>query len=193
MPRVKAFDKNEALDKAMELFWRKGYSATSYSDLVEHLGINRQSIYDTFGDKQALYSLALDRFSQSSKQELEEQMRKHVSPKAKLRAFLKYQVANNVRDAGKGCFMINSSVELGNADTSIAAKACDNMQEVVSFLEGIIKEGQDKNEISQEHAPHAIALFIYTVLSGLKVNAKLLLPKQAYDDVLEVVFAALDR
>lgn len=192
MPRIKAFDKDEVLDKAMELFWRKGYNATSYNDLVEHLGINRQSIYDTFGDKQELYNLALDRFNVTSKQQLDEELSKYDSPKGKLRAFLRYIVANNLRDASKGCFMVNSSIELGHSDEEIASKACKSMQELVQFLEGIIQEGQNKGEISNKHTAHAIALYMHTVLSGLKVNAKLALPKQIYDDILNVAFEALD-
>lgn len=192
MPRIKAFDKDEVLDKAMELFWRKGYNATSYNDLVEHLGINRQSIYDTFGDKQELYNLALDRFTTTSKQQLDDELSKYESPKSKLRAFLRYIVANNLRDAAKGCFMVNSSIELGNSDQEVASKTCQNMQELVTFLEGIIQEGQQKGEISKKHTAHAQALYIYTLLSGLKANARLALPKQMYDEILEVTFAALD-
>ena len=65
MPRVKLFDEKEVLTKAMNLFWRKGYSATSVQDLVNHLGINRGSLYDTFGNKEQLFnqSLALYRNS----------------------------------------------------------------------------------------------------------------------------------
>jgi TetR/AcrR family transcriptional repressor of nem operon len=54
MPRVKLFDENEVLNKAMNLFWKQGYSATSIQDLVSHLGINRASLYDTYGDKEKL-------------------------------------------------------------------------------------------------------------------------------------------
>ena len=55
MPRTKAFDEQEVLEKAMELFWKKGYYATSIQDLVNHLGINRASLYDTFGGKKKLF------------------------------------------------------------------------------------------------------------------------------------------
>ncbi len=64
MPRVKEFDPDQALDRAMELFWRKGYEATSVQDLVEHMGINRFSLYDTFGSKHELFMAALDRYSE---------------------------------------------------------------------------------------------------------------------------------
>ncbi len=62
MARHKEFDQDEALQKAMEAFWARGYEATSMQDLVEHMGINRQSLYDTFGDKHSLFLKALDRY-----------------------------------------------------------------------------------------------------------------------------------
>ena len=63
MARPKAFDVDQALERAMELFWRQGYLATSLPDLVEHMGIGRQSLYDTFGDKRQLFLQALDRYA----------------------------------------------------------------------------------------------------------------------------------
>ncbi len=61
MARQKEFDRDEVLHKAMEVFWTRGYEGTSIQDLVKHMGINRQSIYDTFGDKHSLFLQALDR------------------------------------------------------------------------------------------------------------------------------------
>src|SRR5258708_33708597 len=62
MARQKEFDRDEVLHKAMEVFWTRGYEGASVQDLVKHMGINRQSIYDTFGDKHALFLQALDRY-----------------------------------------------------------------------------------------------------------------------------------
>src|SRR5215208_4537603 len=62
MARHKEFDREEALQRAMEVFWSRGYEAASVGDLVKHMGINRQSLYDTFGDKHTLYLAALDRY-----------------------------------------------------------------------------------------------------------------------------------
>lgn len=60
--RPKEFDRDTVLDKAMELFWRQGYQGTSIQALVEHVGINRASLYATFGDKHRLYLEAMDRY-----------------------------------------------------------------------------------------------------------------------------------
>src|ERR1700730_2144482 len=62
MARQKEFDRDEVLHKAMEVFWSRGYEASSIQDLVKRMGINRQSLYDTFGDKHTLYLQALDRY-----------------------------------------------------------------------------------------------------------------------------------
>ncbi len=64
MARTKEFDPDAALQSALELFWRRGYEATSVADLVEHLGIGRASIYATFGNKHELYLKALDRYAE---------------------------------------------------------------------------------------------------------------------------------
>src|SRR5207344_3088285 len=61
MPRVKEFDEAEVLDQALELFRARGFKHTSFSDLVDELGVSRQSLYDTYGDKQTLYQTALKR------------------------------------------------------------------------------------------------------------------------------------
>ena len=62
MARTKEFDVDAALDRAIELFWAQGYEATSLNDLLDHMEIGRQSLYDTFGDKHALFLAALDRY-----------------------------------------------------------------------------------------------------------------------------------
>ena len=62
MPRPKSFDVDEVLDRAVDLFWVNGFAATSMADLVNHLGINRGSLYSTFGSKQELYERALERY-----------------------------------------------------------------------------------------------------------------------------------
>src|SRR5260370_37968341 len=85
MPRHKEFDQDQALHKAMEVFWSRGYEAASIQDLVRHMGINRQSIYDTFGDKHALYLQALDRYRAVESRRLIELLERPGSVKKSLR------------------------------------------------------------------------------------------------------------
>src|ERR1043166_7581204 len=85
MARHKEFDRDEALHKAMEVFWARGYEAASVQDLVEHMGINRQSLYDTFGDKHALYLQALDRYQEVELRKLFELLARPGSVRKALR------------------------------------------------------------------------------------------------------------
>ena len=70
MARPKAFDVERALDRAVEVFWTRGYEATSLCDLLEHMEIGRQSLYDTFGDKHGLFLAALERYRRAMSQSL---------------------------------------------------------------------------------------------------------------------------
>ena len=85
MARPKEFDRDQALHKAMEVFWSRGYEAASIRDLVEHMGINRQSLYDTFGDKHALYLQALDRYQEVETRKVFELLERTPSVKKALR------------------------------------------------------------------------------------------------------------
>src|SRR6266852_1410049 len=85
MARPKEFDRDQALQKAMEVFWSRGYEAASIQDLVKHMGINRQSLYDTFGDKHALYLQALDRYREVEGRKLLELLERPGSVKKSLR------------------------------------------------------------------------------------------------------------
>src|SRR5215207_11169722 len=85
MARHKEFDRDEALQRAMEVFWARGYGATSVGNLVRHMGINRQSLYDTFGDKHALYLQALDRYREVEGRQMFELLERPGSVKKALR------------------------------------------------------------------------------------------------------------
>ena len=117
MARQKAFDKEEVLDKAMYLFWKKGYNGTSMQDLVDHLGISRSSMYDTFGGKYKLFMNALSRYQ--SRQSLQIDMA--LTSEEDLKDFLKgffMGVVDECRqdEERKGCFTVNTSIELAPHD-----------------------------------------------------------------------------
>src|SRR6201986_4998640 len=85
MARHKEFARDEALHRAMEVFWSRGYEAASMGELVKHMGINRQSLYDTFGDKHTLYLAALDRYREVEGRKLFELLERPGSVKRALR------------------------------------------------------------------------------------------------------------
>src|SRR2546421_11571470 len=96
--RHKEFDRDETLQKAMEVFWSRGYEAASIEDLVKHMGINRQSLYDTFGDKHRLYLLALDRYREVEGRRIFELLEQPGPVKESLRRLFKGVVERSLCD-----------------------------------------------------------------------------------------------
>jgi TetR/AcrR family transcriptional repressor of nem operon len=106
MARPKEFDPDQALDRAVELFWRKGYEATSIQDLVEALGINRSSLYGTFGDKHALYLAAIDRYCEDVVAPRVAELDQAASPRAAIRQlFLSLPTRATRRRERRGCLL----------------------------------------------------------------------------------------
>ena len=121
MPSPKGYDRETILDRAIELFRRNGYSATSTADLVDALGVNRKSMYAEFGSKQELFEAALERYSDIN---LSRVLAPIEAPDANANsirdAFLGYAAASESRYNGLGCLMANTAVERAALDPGSA-------------------------------------------------------------------------
>src|SRR5712692_10611500 len=135
MARHKEFDRDEALHKAMEVFWSRGYEAASIQDLVKHMGINRQSLYDTFGDKHALYLQALDRYREVEGRKLFELLERPGPVKEVLRELFERVVEGSLCDRERrGCFIGNAMSELAARCPETAARTCCQLAAVEETL-----------------------------------------------------------
>ena len=121
MPAPKGYKREEVLDRAIELFRRNGFSATSTAELVEELGINRKSMYAEFGSKQDLFEAALERYSAIN---LSRVLGPIEAPDANAQtirnAFLGYASASETKYSGLGCLMANTAVERAALDPGSA-------------------------------------------------------------------------
>lgn len=110
MPRQKEFDPERVLEKAMGVFWEKGYHATSVRDLVERMGINRFSMYDTFGGKRQLFLAALDRYTRRTRDGMLGALERSDQGLPAIRQYLMSVVDEySARSGWRGCLMINSA------------------------------------------------------------------------------------
>ena len=113
MPRVKLFDEEEVLEKAMLLFWKKGYHATSIQDLAKFLKINRASLYDTYGGKKKLFDRAFNLYRTSGKERQIELLNTQISIKDTLRNIFQDTINYDFSDCDhKGCFIANTTTEM---------------------------------------------------------------------------------
>jgi len=193
MARHKEFNRDEALHKAMEVFWQRGYEAASIQDLVGHMGVNRQSIYDTFGDKHALYLQALDRYREVEGRRLVELLERPGSVKRSLRQLFGEVVDTAVSDRKhRGCFMVNATSELAGRCKETAARTCGNMATMEEAFYRALLRGRREGEIKGVQDPRAAARFFYCMLQGLILMAKARQDRQALNDVVKVTLSVLD-
>ncbi|WP_246236297.1 TetR/AcrR family transcriptional regulator [Flavobacterium ajazii] len=190
MARTKEFNEDQALDKAIEIFWHKGYNGTSAQDLVTHLELSRSSLYDTFGDKQKLFSKALRRYQKQGEDNIEKLLDESTDIKATLTIIFKQAVLESLEDRiTKGCFMVNSAVELAMHDEEIAKIVSDNRKTIEQIFFKAIKKGQNSGQISAQQDARILARFIFNNYSGIRVLARAgEKDKQFYGDILKAIF-----
>ncbi|MEN2400471.1 TetR/AcrR family transcriptional regulator [Flavobacterium sp. MC2016-06] len=191
MARTKEFNEDQALDKAIEIFWHKGYNGTSAQDLVNHLGLSRSSLYDTFGDKQKLFSKALKRYQTQGQDNVKKLLDESVDIKAAFTTIFKQAVLESLEDRiTKGCFMVNSAVELAMHDSEIDAIVGDNRKIMEEVFMKAVKKGQESGQISTKTEARTLARFIFNNYSGIRVLARAgEKDKQVYDDILKAMFS----
>ncbi|WP_264524945.1 TetR/AcrR family transcriptional regulator [Flavobacterium sp. N502536] len=193
MARTKEFNEDQALDKAIEIFWHKGYNGTSASDLVTHLGLSRSSLYDTFGDKQQLFVRSLERYQKNGQEQIAQLFEQSANIKETLLEVFKQAVLESLEDRiTKGCFMVNSSVELAMHDEGIAKIVQNNRQTMEEIFTKAVQKGQDAGHISTKNAARVLARFLFNAYSGVRVLARTgERDKQVYDDIVKATFSIL--
>lgn len=172
MARHKAFDREAALKAAMTVFWGKGYDATTTDDLLSAMGIARQSLYDTFGDKRALYLEALQAYSAGNVSAITEVFRKSASPVAAIRDVLFAVSAKGQEDRLRGCMGVQSISEFGALDSEVAAIGKMSSVMLRSTLERILAEAKAAREVPPSLDVRRAAKFLHAALLGMQVRAR---------------------
>jgi TetR/AcrR family transcriptional repressor of nem operon len=174
MPRVKLFDENEVLDKATELFWKKGYHATSIQDLVSFLGINRGSLYDTFGGKKELFDQAFQLYRTNNSNGITTFFESQKEVKKGFRKLFELGINDSVADKDhKGCFVVNTTTELIPGEDGVLKMVQENKKVFEEIFYTFLLKGQQNGEIPKTKNIKNISSLFYTFYSGLKVVAKI--------------------
>ena len=172
MPRVKEFDEAEVLDQALELFRARGFKHTSFADLVDELGVSRQSLYDTYGDKQTLYQTALQRYLDRSLDALRRKLDDSAPVRQVFTQFFEGMLAAQCDCGSPGCFMVNAMVELSPHDAATRAVAQSHAREIEHLFAARLSAAQRKGEISKSKDPAALARYFYHTMLGLAVAVR---------------------
>ena len=173
MPRTKQFDEKEVLNKAMELFWEKGFHATSMQDLVSHLGINRASLYDTFGGKEALFDSAFAHYRATSGEKIQEIFDTSATIKEGFQRLFEMAIEEAANDPGrKGCFVVNTTTEMIPGNEKIHQTLIANKENAENLFAGYVQKGINNSELSPSINPQEIGLMLFALYNGIRVVAK---------------------
>lgn len=173
MPWEKSFDVDDALDRATNIFWTKGYEATSMSDLVDGMGINKGSLYNAFGSKRELFTRVLLKYDQDKREELVSQLEKLDDPVAAIEAFFDTVVSQSLTDANKrGCLVINTVLEFPNQSEDIQRAVTDSLGELEGFFLRMIKLGQKRGDIPAAVKASQAAKSLLAMVVGLRLLAR---------------------
>ena len=173
MSRTKEFDVDSALERAMDLFWDLGYEATSPQELLDHMGIGRQSLYDTFGDKHRLYLAALDRYSDTVSLDLLGDLAHPDASVEALRRFFGKLVKGLVSDKDRrACFLLNSTTEMATHDPEVARRVRAHILRLEAVFLNAIRNAMAREEVVGVKDAAALARHLTATMQGLAVMAK---------------------
>jgi len=172
MARPCEFDEDDVLNKAMHTFWMRGYDGTSLEDLLAATGIARQSLYNRFGDKRALFIKALRRYHSMGRDKLK-QLLEGVQPVTDAFRIL-FETASEENDETKrmGCFMINAAMELARNDVEIADIVTRNQRMLEDMFVTALEAGKSRGELPVDFNCLGNGRFLVGAFLGLKVLAK---------------------
>lgn len=173
MARPRNFNEQDVLRKAVNLFWRQGYKATSMEDLIQVLGISRASLYDTFGDKHQLYLRALSEYDKDANEEVTTLLGAERPAPEAIRALLEAAVASSTGTARQwGCFMVNSLIELAPHDEDVALVVARQQRHLEEQLLKVLVRGQAEGTIARHYEPAALVAFIFNTITGVRALGK---------------------
>jgi len=193
MARPREFDETAALDAAMECFWRRGYQATSLRDLTASMGLTAPSLYNAFGDKQELFSRALERYLDRTTRDRLRRLEQSLAPEAALRRFFAEIIEHSINDRQrKGCFLVNSALEVAPHNAGCRAIITGQFAELEAFFKRCILAAQaDKTVSSGIDASDTARLFL-GVLLGVRVLARTKPDRKVLESVVRPALALLN-
>ncbi|WDM23690.1 TetR/AcrR family transcriptional regulator [Paenibacillus polymyxa] len=193
MVRPREFDEDQALDAAMRIFWEKGFEATSLSDLTSKMGIQRPSIYATFGDKKQLFEATLRKYTQSHAAYVRSRLQSNSSVKEAFYNFFGGVVAEEYEDGpNRGCFCINTMVELAPHDEKFEILTREHQMYLSAVFQETLERGIRSGELEASMDARALAHTLVSLLIGITVMMKSRPERSFVDHAVATALMLLD-
>ncbi len=179
------------MDRAINVFWTRGYDRTSIQDLVDIMGIQRGSLYAAFGDKQQLFLEALDLYEQRFHDKTVRVLAEGGTVQDRIAKIFREVVLDCACDQGsRGCFITNTAVSLAEGDEETAARIRKNLKRLENAFEASLAKAPD---LSGRHGPRALARYLTNALQGLRVLSRCCVDVDVLEDAVDVTLSVLDQ
>jgi TetR/AcrR family transcriptional repressor of nem operon len=174
MSRPREFEMDEALERALDVFWSKGYQGASMADLLAAMGLSKSSFYAAFGCKRDVFAAALRRYSDGYLAEARQLFDPAGDPLAQLRAYLLRAIESGAPTdcVRRGCMIVNVAVELAPEDTAIEQEVRAHSERMVSLLAEVLRRGQQQGRILPDITVEHWGRHLLTMVTGLYVLRK---------------------
>jgi AcrR family transcriptional regulator len=190
MAKAAKFDRQEVINKATNLYWKKGFYATSMRNLQDEIDMRPGSIYAAFGSKDGLFKEALRNYTNMAIAQLKQLKTDHNSPIEALKAFVKIQVLNSQQDSPNGMCMLAKTIgELTEDNQELIDATKEHMGEITREFITLIKESQALGEIDNQKSAEDLAIHIQIQIAGLRTFAKINNDKKLLAAKIEEMFA----
>ncbi len=173
MGRAKAFDENEVLERAMQLFWTQGYEETPLPELLTAMGISRQSLYDTFGNKRALFFRTIEHYRATQLSHALELLERDGSSRENIEAVLAFFAGLAADVRGRGCLVANALVEVAHRDPELASLLEETLELLREGLRVALERAREQGEIPADRSPASLSRALTNAMIGMAVTGKL--------------------
>ncbi|GAB6052196.1 TetR/AcrR family transcriptional regulator [Magnetospira thiophila] len=190
MARPREFDQNEVMDKVVDVFWTRGFEATSIQDLEAATGLKRGSLYNAFGDKATLFDLALAHYVEHSVVQRHLKTDTTATARKIIDGLLDVLVQEGARNK-KGCLITNTVTELASRDANVAETMRNTLSTLEQTLTDLLRRAQAEKDLASDANVAGLARFLVGTVQGLRVMSKMHNDRQALQDIADGAKGAL--
>jgi TetR/AcrR family transcriptional repressor of nem operon len=193
MARPREFNVDTALERAMDVFWSKGYEATSLDDLCEVTGLSRSSFYATFGSKRSLLLKSVDRYVEQRNPKLTAILAQPLPIRDAFAALARQFIDQIVSGPGRrGCFLGNCAAELPRSDRAALARVRQGLESTEATFRDALTRAQSRGELAADADVSALARFLVSGFQGLRLVGKVNPDRATLEDIAGTMLRCLE-
>ncbi|WP_435577461.1 TetR/AcrR family transcriptional regulator [Gilvibacter sp.] len=188
MPRTEVFDRADVIQKVQAVFWSKGYNGTSMQDLVDATGLNRSSIYNSFGSKHELFMLSLKTYHKQNLDGIDQMIEQYESPLKVLKDLFEKGVSGACDSENKGCMLVNCTTELANQQADVQHWLTGSNAKMRLRFRNLLEAAQEAGELKADADTDLLAHYLLMSLQGLRVNGLTNQDPQLLNQLVKQIF-----